>query len=262
MQSAPAPQFTGAGFLGRGVQVESVRRSYNSFLDAQLREATAQAAHLDRYHDQVSQIDNLLADPATGLTPALSGFFAGVNTAAANPGDAPARQVLLSAGQSLAGRFRDLAARLDQMRQGANTEINATVVEINTQSAKVAQLNDQIRLAQGSGQPPNDLLDQRDALLRDLAGNIRINVIPLTDGTLNAFLPNGQALVLGSQSLALSVAADPANAANLTIGIGAGSNFRPMRESDLPVAISAACWHFAPRRSMAQKTRWAVLPPG
>ena len=233
LQSTPPPQFTGAGFLGNGTVVGTVRRSYSEFLEAQMREAATQASHLDTFHTQISQVDNLLLDPQAGLTPAMNEFFAGLNAVSSSPDDPAARQVFLSNAQTLAGRFRDLASRLDSLRTGANEEIGGAVSSLNAQASQIAQLNDKIRTALGNGQPPNDLLDQRDALLRDLAGTIRINVTPLADGTLNAFLPNGQSLVLSTQSFALSTGVDPGNPHNVAIGLGAGSAFKPLRESDL-----------------------------
>lgn len=232
-QTTPPPQFTGAGFLGNGTVVSTVRRSYSEFLEAQMREAASQASHLDTFHTQISQVDNLLLDPQAGLTPAMNEFFSGINAVASSPDDPAARQVFLSNAQTLAGRFRELASRLDVLRSGANEEITGAVGTLNTDASQIAQLNDKIRTALGNGQPPNDLLDQRDALLRDLAGTIRISVTPLADGTLNAFLPNGQNIVLGTQSFALSTGVDPGNPHNVAIGLGAGSAFKPLRESDL-----------------------------
>ena len=76
------PQGTGVGFFGRGVDVETVRRAYSQFLDNAVLTAQAQGSYLDTYNSQISQIDNLLADPSAGLSPALQAFFSSVQDVA------------------------------------------------------------------------------------------------------------------------------------------------------------------------------------
>ena len=233
VQATAAPQLTGAGYFGQGATIETVRRSYSEFLVTQLREAGTQAAHLDTLRDHLSNIDNLLSDPSTGLTPAMNEFFASVNALANQPGDTPSRQQLLSSAQVLASRYRGLADSLADLREQANDGIGVAVGEINSKAGSIAQLNDRIRTMQGSGHAPNDLLDQRDAQLRDLGAQVRINVVTLADGTLNVFMPNGHGLVMGTKSFAIAAQGDAANAVNITVGMNTGAGFRAMRESDL-----------------------------
>src|SRR5688500_11459607 len=71
IQSNGIPRLTGAGFIGSGVVVDSVKRVYSDFLDAQASRATAQAAYYATYSDQIGQIDNILSDPSAGLAPEL-----------------------------------------------------------------------------------------------------------------------------------------------------------------------------------------------
>ncbi|MDO9601195.1 MAG: flagellar basal body protein, partial [Rhodocyclaceae bacterium] len=66
VQTTNAPQFTGAGFIGKGANVESIQRVYNQFLSSQVLSAQSGAAQADSYLAQIRQIDNLLADPSAG----------------------------------------------------------------------------------------------------------------------------------------------------------------------------------------------------
>ena len=70
----PVP--TGNGFIGTGVDVQTVSRLYSDFLETQVTNAQGRLAYLEAFRDQIGQIDNLLADPNAGLTPAIDGFFA------------------------------------------------------------------------------------------------------------------------------------------------------------------------------------------
>ena len=234
VQSTATPMFSGAGFFGQGTDVITVKRAYTDFLTTQSREAQAQSSQMDSLSSQLQNIDNLLADPTVGLSPVMDGFFSAVNTLAANPADSAARQGLISAGQTLSSRFRDLSSQLSSLREQANATINQAVSTINANASQVASLNNQIATSLGNGgNPPNDLIDQRDALLRDMAKETRLSVVPLSDGSVNVFMNNGQALVLGTQKFVLSAQADPANPQNLAVGMTAGGKFMPFAEASL-----------------------------
>src|SRR5688572_10037725 len=90
------PQFSGGSFYGRGVEVNGVRRIYSDFLAAQVLATRAEATELGALRTELTQLDNLFGDPASGLSPALNEFFAGVNAVAAHPTDGPSRQAMLS----------------------------------------------------------------------------------------------------------------------------------------------------------------------
>jgi flagellar hook-associated protein 1 FlgK len=233
VQTTNTPQFTGVGYLGQGTSVSTIKRLYDGFLATQTREAQSQSSQLSMLSGQLSNIDNLLADTTVGLAPVMDSFFDAVNTLASNPSDAAARQSLISAGQSLSTRFRDLSSQLSTLRDQANANISQSVAGINSITSQVASLNNSIAAALGSGKEPNDLMDQRDALLQDLAKQTRVSVVPLDDGTVNVFMNSGQALVLGATPTQLQVQADPSNPQNLTIGINANGKFQQLAESGL-----------------------------
>src|SRR5574343_1629416 len=96
VQSTNPALFTGAGFFGEGTKVDTVKRAYDGYLTAQVLSAQTKFSEYDTYSNEISQIDNMLADPTTGLTPAVASFFEGVQEVAANPSSVPARQSLLS----------------------------------------------------------------------------------------------------------------------------------------------------------------------
>jgi flagellar hook-associated protein 1 FlgK len=198
VQNAAQAQDYGFGFMGQGTEVSTVKRVYSDFLGVQVQTAQSSKSGLDSYYTQIKQIDNLLADPTSGLSPALQDFFAGVQELSSNPTALPSRQALLSSAESLAARFQSLAGRLDEMAQGVNSQIQSSVGVINAYADQIAQLNDAISKAQrGDGQPPNDLLDQRDQLILDLNKEIKATVVKQGDGNYNVFIGNGQPLVVG-----------------------------------------------------------------
>ena len=142
--------YSGGGFIGQGVEIDTVRRIYSDFLDAQASRANAQASYYAAYASQVSQIDNLLSDPSAGLAPELQRFFEGVNEVAANPGSVPSRQSMLSAGESLVARMNALDARLVELNRGVNAQLQSTVSSVNAYATDPAYAVKLQRIITGS----------------------------------------------------------------------------------------------------------------
>lgn len=219
VQGSALAQDFGAGFLGQGTQIETVRRVYNEFLGVQVQSAQASKSGLETYYAQMRQIDNLLADPDAGLSPVMQDFFASLHEVSADPSSIPARQAVLSTAEALAGRFQGMGARLREIEQGVNSQITTSVTLINSYGEQIAQLNDAIGRAQRStGQPPNDLLDQRDQLVLDLNKEIKATVVKQDDGAYNIFIGNGQPLVMGNKASQLVATSAPTNPEKIEIG--------------------------------------------
>ncbi|WP_423195598.1 MULTISPECIES: flagellar hook-associated protein FlgK [unclassified Cupriavidus] len=196
-------QYLSTGFYGQGSNTLSVQRVYDSFLTNQLRGATAASAQLSTYSDQISQIDDLLADQKGGLAPLMQSFFKNVQLVSDTPADPAARQGLLSAAQALAGQIKSASDYFKQLQDGVNTQVSTTVDQINVYTKQIAKLNTEITrmTAQGNGQPPNDLLDQRDQAVSQLSQLIGVKVTVQDGGTsYNVLTGNGQPLVIGSDS--------------------------------------------------------------
>ena len=205
IQSTLTPYFSGVGFFGSGTQMAAVTRAYDQFLENQVLSTDTRRAEYAAYAVQIRQIDNMLADPLVGLSPAMDAFFAGMREVAADPTSLAARQSLLSTAQALVGRFRTLDERLTEIREGVEYDIRATVDQINTLASGIAELNQRIVIAQAAGpnKPVNDLLDQRWQLVTELNKLIQVTTKVQDDGTLSVFIGSGQSLVMSNQATLL-----------------------------------------------------------
>ncbi|HTN67047.1 MAG TPA: flagellar hook-associated protein FlgK [Burkholderiaceae bacterium] len=218
IQSTANAQNLGFGFMGQGVQVTTVLRVYNEFLNNQVVASQTAKSALDTYHAQISRIDNLLADTAAGLSPALQGFFKDIQDLTANPNIAASRQAMLSGAQTLAARFQSLDSQLTASREDVNSQITASVTSINAYARQIAQLNDAIQKASVGGQPPNDLLDQRDQVIADLNKEVKATVVKQDGNSYGVSIGNGQPLVLGTEAFSLTTAPAPDDAGRLQVG--------------------------------------------
>jgi flagellar hook-associated protein 1 FlgK len=234
VQATSTTMETGAGFVGTGTKIAEIKRYSDEFLNQQVRTATASTSSLDAYYAQVSQIDNLLADTTSGLSPAIQNFFASVQDVTGNGASIPSRQALLSASESLAGSFQQIDARLDEIGDGVNSQIETNVNLINTYAKQIAEINAKIG-SYGSieQRQPNDLLDQRDQLVMELNKHVKATVMAGSNNSLNVSIGNGQPLVVGQQSFALATMKTPTDLTRLTVGYATGDKVTQLPENAL-----------------------------
>ncbi|MCY1205283.1 flagellar hook-associated protein FlgK [compost metagenome] len=140
-------------------------------------------------------------------------FFAAVQAVADTPADPAARQGMLSAGQALVGQVRSASNYFKQLQAGVNEQVGTAVTQVNAYTKQIANLNQEItRLkAASGGQPPNDLLDQRDQAVAELTKLVGAKVVVQDGGTYNVFVGNGQPLVMGNDAYALKAVASAAD---------------------------------------------------
>lgn len=203
---------TGAGFLGQGTNITTIRRQSEEFINTQLRSDTTVYNERDTYLSQAESVDNLLASTSTGLTPAMSDFFKAFQGGADDPTSIPQRQLLLTQSEGFISRFKSLDSRLNTQMRTIDFELEAAVSEINSLAQSLAKLNQSISVAVGAGQgdQPNQLLDERDEALRKLSEYVTVSVFPEgNSGELNVFIGNGQPLVLSNSAAKLEAIESP-----------------------------------------------------
>ena len=203
VQGSAASQQVGGVFIGTGTTLADVRRVYNAYLDAQLQTTTSLNGDAQAYLDQIGPIDKLLSDKSTGVSAALSSFFASLQTAAGAPGDASSRDLLLGNAKTLSNRFNSIAAQLNQQNEGINSQLETLTSMVNQHTSTIASLNKQIAQATTAGNTPNDLLDARNEAVRSLNELVGVTVQE-HDNVYDVSLGTGQSLVLGNTSNSIS----------------------------------------------------------
>ncbi|HHM05979.1 MAG TPA: flagellar hook-associated protein FlgK [Gammaproteobacteria bacterium] len=218
------PEVRGGSFLGTGVDVRSIDRVYDEFVVEQSRVNTSTFNSLNEYHDLITRVDDLLASPDTGLDKGVVTFFDAVHEVANDPASLSARQVMLSEAQSLTDRFHYLDERVAELRSQSNAIVQNSIEDINGLAGSIADLNRRISLAVGTaGGAPNDLLDQRDRALDQLAELVSVTTVAQNDGSTNVFIGTGQALVVGPQAQSLSAVRNRFDPTRFEVGYSTGS---------------------------------------
>ncbi|WP_435218611.1 flagellar hook-associated protein FlgK [Luminiphilus sp. nBUS_07] len=208
--SARPAQDIGAGYLGSGVQVTSIDRAYSQFMANDVQQRTASSGYYSLYANAAERVDSMLGDPSTSITQAMDSFFASAEAVANSPTSLPERQVMLSNAETLVQRFDYIVGRVDDVTKEMNSQIAGAVSEINQLAGGIATLNEEIAKVSGrTGGLPNDLLDQRDALIVQLSSLVDTKTVAQDDGSLNVFIGRGQPLVTGTVAETLATQTDP-----------------------------------------------------
>ena len=216
----PQPgQFTGAGYIGSGVTVQSVTRAYNAQLTQQVRSSQSSYSSYNTLATQAQQIDNMLSDSTTGLSASLQSFVNALQSVSTSPSSTSARQALLSQGTALAQQLQSYDAQIGQYGSQLESQISTDVGQINTLAGNIATLNQQIAAATASGQSPNQLLDQRGTLVDQLSQYVSVQTLPQANGSEDIYIGNGQALVSGALAQPLTTVPGAYDPTQLHIGI-------------------------------------------
>ncbi len=224
-------QFTGAGFFGKGVDVAAVTRSHNEFLTREAATAASQAAADGARLEHLQRLETVFPTGEAGLGHAASLLLNAVVDLASRPQDISTRQVVLARAQDLAQRYAAAGAQIDTLQQGVVQDLQVAVASVNRLTQGIATVNEQIARVIGSGQTPNDLLDQRDQLVAELSQFMQVTTLPADDGTLAVFVAGGQRLVLGTQATKLAFASDEFDITRGAIAVNDGGTLRPLPSS-------------------------------
>jgi len=219
VQTENLPFSTGAGFLGQGVNVTTVKRIYDQYLTAQVQSSQASTSAANQLSSLASGLDKYLSDSNSSLGPALTSFFNAADGLASNPSDTSARQVFLSSASSLQSRFNTIGNQLSALSNQVNQQVQAQVNTVNGISQQIAALNKQIAQTEASStQPANDLRDQREQLVQQLNQSVKASVVQTGDGQYNIYVGNGQALVQGDKSYQLAAVGSQYDPNQLSVG--------------------------------------------
>jgi flagellar hook-associated protein 1 FlgK len=198
-------QYTGGGYIGKGVEVLTIKRELSTFLTTQSTLAGSVQSGDAARADKLGQLADIFEGGANGLGAAISDMVNAFSDVANAPTDLTARNVVLTRVDETAKRMNASAGLIDELAQSVVLELKDMAKTVNTLAQGIADVNGQIAGAMGSGQTPNDLLDKREQLIRELNQYVQTTSISADDGTTSVFLGGSQALVLGTTAATVSV---------------------------------------------------------
>jgi flagellar hook-associated protein 1 FlgK len=200
-----------------GVQLSSVQRAVNEYLDKEVLSASGSSARYDAQSSIMDQLNAALGAPGDGnsIGSRLDAVFASLGQASLDPSSLSSRLGTLGQFDSLAQSISGLAASVADLRSNADQQVSAVVAQANTLIKQIADLNPLIQHAVISGDTASGLLDQRDSLVQQLSTVMGIRTTTQADGRMFVATTDGVQLVSD-------------NYAVLNYKPGSGSSFDPV----------------------------------
>lgn len=193
----------GAGQFGTGVEIETVERVKDQFINSQIFNETQSAGYWTEMQRGLEKIEYIFNEPSdSGIDTAMNQFWNSLQDLSNNPGDDAARNMVRENAYNLIDSFQSVENQLTDYKESINNNLSNAADNINNITKKIADLNKQIVSVKGSGQSPNDLLDERGALYKDLSEIINVQSRKDSRGNL-VVSTQGLQLVNGSDSYEL-----------------------------------------------------------
>lgn len=217
---------TGAGHFGTGTHVVTVKRQYDQFLTDQVNRAQTTLSALEASANQMAVVDQMLADPSTGISPSIQSFFSAAQQVAAYPASIAARQSMVSTAETLTSRMNIMGQRIADLGVQTDMQLRTDALALNTYAEQLVELNSQINKAAVLNHAPNDLLDKRDQIISEMGKLADISTVKVSTegvsgyGAIQVYVGRGYLLVgenKASTITALPSSQDPSRF-NLYIG--------------------------------------------
>lgn len=208
VQSA-TPLQTDIGQEGTGVEAVGISQASDTLLNTQIQNENSVSSSLTAQQTALENAETYLNEQITdgstgttspgGLTADLSNLFNSFQSVSTDPTDQSQRQTLVANAQQLATEFNSVSSQLGGVRSQINQSIQNGVTSANQDLAQIATLNQQIVMADAEGGSANDLVDQRQAAINDLASYANVTTTAQANGAVNVSV-GGVAMVSGMNS--------------------------------------------------------------
>ncbi len=187
--AARKPMAMPYGSIGRGVEIQGIRRIQDEFLLNNLRVQESRLESYAQTDTALYEIEAILGSVDNDhLGSALTKFFNSWNSLAQPPINQNLKQNVVATGVSLVNDFHAIKDSLDDLEAQIEISIQAEIVNLNRMLGEVAHMNKQIMGAETNGEPANDLRDQRDLLITEISKIAEVSVLEREDGTKDIIL--------------------------------------------------------------------------
>ncbi|MFN3976870.1 MAG: flagellar hook-associated protein FlgK [Aquificaceae bacterium] len=169
-------------FAPVGIRLEDILRTQNFYYMSVRNQKLSLVSSLDTTIKGGSQVEDLFQEFTQGLggSEYINQFFTAYQNLMKEPTNEGARSELINSAQSLVSYLKDRRRDMDRMMAGTDYDMRQYINKINTLTRKIAQINQEmlVGFAQtyARGRDYKNLLDERDAYLRELSELISIRV--------------------------------------------------------------------------------------
>jgi flagellar hook-associated protein 1 FlgK len=196
---------TASGDGGAGVNISSISRLLDQFIQKQLRSETSGGAYADLRANFYQQLQQIYGQPGsnTSLDSVFNNFTSAVQALSTSPNSSAAQNQTIAAAQALAQQLNDATNSIQSLRSQADQGIAGDVQQANNALQQIANINQQLAGASSTDSAAAVLENQRDQYINQLAKLMDIRVVQGGNNQVSVFTGSGAQLV-GTQASQLS----------------------------------------------------------
>lgn len=226
VMSAKLPAITRAGTIGQGVEIVKIIRHKDDYLNSRLRDISSSLGNASIQSQYLRELETVFNETSeSSLNNALASFFRGINDLSQDAQNISSRATLLEKANTLTDTFHRTVTELDQMKLFVQQSIESKISDVNSLTANIANINQQIATLKVKDIESNDLFDKRETLLHDLSKIINITVITQDNGTMNV-ATSGGTLVSGTTSTKITTEVSASGDINIVNARNNASKYR------------------------------------
>lgn len=194
-----ADQNYGSYFVGRGVQIGSIRRQVDGALASRLRSSISQQSLSQTDLQLLSTVEASLGTLTdSDLGSQLSAFFGSWSSLSSSPADPARRSLVVQQGRSIASHLQQVRRGLIDQRTQVDRDLSAAVTQANDLLGRIASLNAEIVISDNASGNANTLRDQRDVLVNELSTLVDITTVDQADGSQDVLVGSTPIVLAGT----------------------------------------------------------------
>lgn len=166
----------GSVLLGGGVDVAGISRIIDGLLQKEMFKQYSLSEQVSQELATLRMVESAFGELSgrSGLSTAIDEFFNALQDLSAHPAEAIWQSQAVTAAETMTSQFRTMGDFLTSLETQIRLETENAIGEVNALVARIADLNDTIKRHEIGGGQANNLRDQRDQCITELAKLISV----------------------------------------------------------------------------------------
>lgn len=189
MTSPRQPVVMPWGAIGRGIDIDNIRRVQDEFLAKNLRVQTSRMTSYEAVDSALAEVEGILGSVDNDqIGSAMTNFFGAWNDLSQASIQADLKDNVVTMAQNLVRVMHSIDDSLTDLERNIEESLQGEIASLNSMLTEVGRLNEQIMSAEVGGQTANDMRDRRDSLLLEISTLAEVTALEREDGSVDVIL--------------------------------------------------------------------------
>ncbi|MBV1840476.1 flagellar hook-associated protein FlgK [Photobacterium ganghwense] len=237
-QKANDAVWLGGDYYGSGSYIDNVSRAYDRFAARELTLTTTQLHASNEKASQLAIMDDYISRNASKTVSNMNDYYDAVKSLADHPNDMGSRKAVIENAGLVASTLNSAHGNLTDMHREVSDQVAASVSRVNTLGQELAALN--ARVLESQGGEKNDLYDQQQQLINELAEYTNVTVLSDKENPAQTIMiGQGYTLVSGVEPSKLTIVPGEPDPSQSQVALEHGNSLKPLKAESMGGKIGA-----------------------